>query len=209
MIEKLAQYFSQFPGIGNRQSQRFVYFLLSRDPQYLKELSGIISTLRDSISQCTSCYRFHPSISTGQIKAQNTSCDVCASNETDKTLLMLVEKDTDYESIRKSATYKGRYFILGGLVPIVEKNTKQKVRIKELLETIQNQAQENKLEEIILAFSLNPQGEHTDMYIRKILSPLAQKHSFKVSTLGRGLSTGTELEYSDDDTIKNALKNRN
>jgi recombinational DNA repair protein RecR len=40
------------------------------------------------------------------------------------------------------------------------------------------------------------------------LAPLAQKYDITMSALGRGLSTGTELEYSDSDTIKNALKNR-
>jgi recombinational DNA repair protein RecR len=30
----------------------------------------------------------------------------------------------------------------------------------------------------------------------------------RITTLGRGLSTGTELEYSDADTIKSAMMNR-
>ena len=47
-----------------------------------------------------------------------------------------------------------------------------------------------------------------DIYLRKTLCPLKEKYNFKISSLGRGLSTGTELEYSDDQTIQNALKNR-
>jgi len=34
---------------------------------------------------------------------------------------MVVEKDSDLESVKKSRVYNGKYFILGGLVPIVEK----------------------------------------------------------------------------------------
>ncbi len=64
------------------------------------------------------------------------------------------------------------------------------------------------LKEIILAFSLNPQGDHTDSYIREQLKDIAEKSGTKISSLGKGLSTGTELEYSDNDTLKNALKNR-
>ena len=208
MIEKLAQYFARFPGIGDRQSQRFVYFLLTSDNQYVRDLTELISNLKKNISQCTSCYRFFPTPMINNPESKISCCGICTSNETDKTLLMLVEKDADLESIRKSNTYKGKYFILGNLVPIVEKNTEKKVRVKELLGAVEKQVKEHSLKEIILAFSLNPQGEHTDMYIRKILSLLQKKHPFKISTLGRGLSTGTELEYSDDDTIKNALKNR-
>jgi len=59
-----------------------------------------------------------------------------------------------------------------------------------------------------LAFSLNPQGDHTDFYIRSQLKNICEPLDIKISSLGRGLSTGTELEYSDNDTLKNALKNR-
>ena len=64
------------------------------------------------------------------------------------------------------------------------------------------------LAEIIMALNYNPEGENTLTYLSQILKPIAEKNNIKISTLGRGLSTGTELEYSDSDTIKNALKNR-
>jgi recombination protein RecR len=118
---------------------------------------------------------------------------------------MIVEKDSDLESVRKSRAYNGKYFILGGLVPIVEKNTKSRVRIEELKKKISGGKE---IKEIILAFSLSPQGDHTDSYIREQLKDTADKLGIKISSLGKGLSTGTELEYSDNDTLKNALKNR-
>src|SRR3989338_3158743 len=68
--------------------------------------------------------------------------------------------------------------------------------------------EEKNLKEIILAFSLSPQGDHTDSYVREQIKDLAEKQKVKISSLGKGLSTGTELEYSDNDTLKNALKNR-
>ena len=64
------------------------------------------------------------------------------------------------------------------------------------------------MKEVILAFSLNPQGEHTDQYVREQLKEITESLKIKISSLGRGLSTGTELEYSDNDTLRNALKNR-
>ena len=81
-------------------------------------------------------------------------------------------------------------------------------RIKELEKSIEKRSKEDNLKEIIIALSLNPQGEHTDMYLREILSPIEKKYNLRIVSLGRGLSTGTELEYSDNETIKNALKNR-
>ncbi|MEI6057852.1 MAG: hypothetical protein WCQ60_02670, partial [bacterium] len=64
---------------------------------------------------------------------------------------------------------------------------------------------------IILALpsilNANPEGEHTVDFLRGLLKPFTEK-GITISILGRGLSTGSELEYSDADTIKNALKNR-
>jgi recombinational DNA repair protein RecR len=64
------------------------------------------------------------------------------------------------------------------------------------------------LKEIILAFSLSPQGDHTDHFVRSEINKIADEFNIKISSLGRGLSTGTELEYSDNETLRNALKNR-
>ncbi len=200
-IEKLAKYFKEFPGIGERQAKRFVYFLLHKNPTYAKELGENILSLKNLIHQCPSCYLFFE----GQ---KDELCNVCKNPKTDQTSLLIIEKDADYENIKKSKNYSGMYFILGGLAPIVTKETPSFLRIKELLNTIENRVKNNNLKEIIIALSLNPQGEHTDMYLREKISPLQEKYKFKIVSLGRGLSTGTELEYSDSETIKNALVNR-
>jgi len=120
---------------------------------------------------------------------------------------MIVGKDADMENIEKNNIYNGRYFILGGYLPIL-KNSASWVRSKELFKLIERELEKGTLKEIILALSLNPEGENTIYHIQQILKPLQEKYSFKMSTLGKGLSTGSELEYSDDDTLKNALKNR-
>lgn len=201
-IEKLTEYFKEFPGIGERQAKRFVYFLMSRNPNYSENLSQLILDLKKEVSQCKECFKFfilNP--------RQEKLCEICSNSSTDTSTLMVVEKDSDLESIRKSRTYHGKYFVLGDLVPIVEKTTKSRVRINELVEKIKKDSK-NGLQEIILAFSLSPQGDHTDYYVREQLKDLTDSVSIKISSLGRGLSTGTELEYSDNETIKNALKNR-
>lgn len=200
-IEKLAQYFKEFPGIGERQAKRFVYFLLHKNPNYAKELGDSILMLKNLIHQCPSCFLFFEG-------EKDELCNTCKDVKTDKTSLLIIEKDADFENIKRSKTYNGMYFILGGLAPIVTKETPTFLRLKELLNTIESRAKNQKLKEVIIALSLNPQGEHTDMYLREKISPLEEKYKFKIVSLGRGLSTGTELEYSDSETIKNALKNR-
>ncbi len=201
VIDKLAEIFKEFPGIGERQARRFVYFLMSRNGAYADNLVSLIADLKKEVAQCRECFRFF-------ILKQNSKekiCDICANANTDSSTLLVVEKDSDLESVKKSRVYNGKYFILGGLVPIVEKTTKSRVRIEELKKKIES---EKELKEVILAFSLSPQGDHTDSYVREQLKDQAEKSGIKISSLGKGLSTGTELEYSDNDTLKNALKNR-
>ncbi len=201
IIDKLTEIFKEFPGIGERQARRFVYFLMSRTPAYSENLSELILDLKKEVAQCKECFRFFI-----LNKGKEKLCDICSSPNVDLSTLMIVEKDSDLESIRKSMVYHGKYFILGGLVPIVEKNTKSRVRIEELQERMKKET--GQLKEVILAFSLNPQGDHTDSYVREQIKDIAGTQNIKISSLGKGLSTGTELEYSDNDTLKNALKNR-
>ncbi len=200
IIDKLTEVFKEFPGIGERQARRFVYFLMSRSPAYSENLSYLLTDLKKEVAQCKECFRFFI-----LNNKKDKLCDICMNPNIDSSTLMIVEKDSDLESIKKSRVYNGKYFILGGLVPIVEKTTKSRVRIEELKQKI---SQEKQIKEIILAFSLSPQGDHTDSYVREQIKNISEKSGIKVSSLGKGLSTGTELEYSDNDTLKNALKNR-
>ena len=58
--------------------------------------------------------------------------------------------------------------------------------------------------EIILALSPTIEGEVTSLYLQKIL----HNGKIKISKLARGLSTGTSLEYADQNTLADALKFR-
>jgi recombination protein RecR len=121
---------------------------------------------------------------------------------------MVVEKDIDLDNIEKSGVYNGIYFVLGGTIQIFEKHPGELIRSKKLLEIVKKRAEKESLKEIILALSLTTDGENTMRYLSSLLEPIAKQYHLRISTLGRGLSTGIELEYSDVDTIKNALQNR-
>ncbi|OGD67438.1 hypothetical protein A2442_02945 [Candidatus Campbellbacteria bacterium RIFOXYC2_FULL_35_25] len=201
-IDKLTEYFSKFPGIGPRQAKRFVYFLLAKDNNFLKELAENILNLKDEVKICNFCYRYYPDQG-----GKQSVCDICSDNNRDDSVLMVIGKDADMENIEKNHIFNGKYFILGGYLPIMSDNAPW-VRSRELMQLIEKRSKGKELKEIILALSLSPEGENTIHYIMQVLEPLRAKFGFNITTLGKGLSTGTELEYSDDDTLKNALKNR-
>jgi recombination protein RecR len=194
-IDKLTEIFAKFPGIGPRQAKRFVYYLLSRSPSYLDEVVRAIQNLKSEISQCSSCMRFF-------VKSGGTNvCSTCTDETRDRTLLMLVPRDIDFEAVEKSGGYNGFYFILGGVVPILEKEPEKKIRLKELESRIKSTPD---LKEVILAMNANLDGEHTAEFIKERFKDTG----ISFSILGRGLSTGAELEYADPETLKHALIHR-
>jgi len=202
-IDKLTEIFKTFPGIGPRQAKRFVYFLLTRNKNYVGEFTSLVNELQKEIQICQECFQYFP-----RRKQVSPLCDICVGKNRDTDSLMIVARDIDLENIEKSHSFNGKYFVLGGTVPILEKNPETKIHLKELLLAIESKAKNSGLKEIILGFSINPESEYTADFVIQALKPLITKYNLKISHLGRGLSTGTELEYSDADTIKNALKNR-
>lgn len=198
IFEELEKKFSRFPGIGERQAKRFVYFLLSAGESYRKNLSLDIENIGKNIKVCKSCFRFFES-------TRNDICEICSNEKIDKSTLLIVASDSDMKVIKTSGSYAGRYFILGGLINIPDDGTRKFVRITEMLERIKNYSTDG-LIEVILAFPAHAHGEYTDLVIRKEINNL--NLDIKVSTLGRGLSSGLEIEYSDPETIKNALSGR-
>jgi len=198
-VDKLIKIFSEFPGIGPKQARRFVYFLINRHESYIDDLKNEITELRKGIASCFDCRKYFFSKFDGQ-----NLCDICSDKNRDASILMIVSRDIDFE---KSHPFQGRYFVLGGLVPILDKNPEQRIRLKELLALVSRMSEKG-LKEIILGLDANSEAEYTANILKSSLSPITNKYSIKISELGRGLSTGTELEYSDPETIKNALKNR-
>ncbi len=196
-IDKLAHLFESFPGIGKRQARRFVYFLLHKDPGYIHELISGIEQVKQEIEQCRRCFRFFT-------RNGQPTCNTCIESA-DSQQLMIVEKDADFENLHKTKIYDGQYFILGGFIHPNQKK-RSFARVEQLLQRIESDIKQNNLNEVIFGLSISPEAEHTRL---RLYTMLREKFpNLTLSTLGRGLSTGTELEYSDTETLKHAFTSR-
>ena len=196
-IRRLEEIFARFPGIGPRQARRFVYHILAKSPSGIKEFTDLVREVKGSTSECTRCHRFFASNG-----SKSSVCTICSDNSRDQSLLMVVARDSDFETVEKSGAYRGLYFILGGTVPILDKEPEKRIRLSALIQRAKN----DKLAEIILSLNTTPDGENTAEIVKNNLVSL--KFGSRITFLGRGLSTGAELEYVDADTIKSALQNR-
>jgi len=204
--EKLAELIRRLPGIGPRQAKRIVYFLLASNVQYTQDLAQTLSTLHQGVTSCSLCFRYFEERNTTN---KDKKCSICSSRNRTPEHLMIVSRDIDLESIERSGTYNGFYFVLGGTIPLLHKNPEETIRMKNLANLLPFRIEQG-LKEIIIALDATPDGDHTGDFIIKNLKEII-KNTNKVvgiSNLGRGLSTGTELEYSDKETIKNALSSR-
>lgn len=201
-LDKLTNYFEQFPGIGARQARRFSFHILTMNKEESAELADLIRDIQQKVGECSSCRRFF-----SQNGGETNICDICSDSRRDSNKLLVVERDTDIRNIERSGVYDGLYFVLGGTVPLLESRENKKLRgggLKALIET----RLPHGLQEVILGFSINPDGENTGRFVEKIISDIDGSDNIKISHLGRGLSTGSELEYADPETLKNALQNR-
>lgn len=201
-LDKLIVYFENFPGIGARQARRFAFHVLTLPPGEVAELSNLIGNIQASVTECASCRRFFSkSGGTAEI------CELCAHSSRDHSKLLVVERDSDIRSIERSGVYDGLYFVLGGTVPLLQSSENNKLRGGGLKRVIEARLTDG-LSEVILGFSINPDGENTGRFVESIIKEIAGGDKIKISHLGRGLSTGSELEYADPETLKNALQNR-
>lgn len=197
-ITQLTELLRELPGIGPRQARRLAFYLVRRERTWVERLARTLTDARKETATCTSCMRLFPRHS------DTARCALCGSAARDKHTLMLVEKDVDLENIERTGTYRGLYFVLGGTTSPLDTHPEKRVRLKELVARVGDPA----LEEIIFACSATTEGEDTVALVKEKIEEALTGRALRLTLLGRGLSTGTELEYVDTDTMQNALRGR-
>jgi recombination protein RecR len=195
-IERLTTLFQKFPGIGPRQAQRFVQYLLRTSPAVRREIMESIRELGSEVAQCPSCQRYH--------SGKKDLCSICGNPERDASLLAIVASDADLAALERSHMFRGKYFVLGGLLSLAS-DRMTGLRIKELLDSLPKRRDDG-LSEVILAFPANPEGDSTAIRVKEEIQENVT--GITISMLGRGLSTGSELEYADPETLRSAFDNR-
>lgn len=201
-LDDLIRQFERFPGVGARQARRFAFHILTLPEAEATQLATDIRDLQHEVVECASCHRFFSKNgSVGEL------CTICNAPGRDHTRLLVVAQDSDVQAIERSGVYDGLYFVLGGTVPLLSSDGTKRLRGGALKATVDTRLPEG-LTEIILGFAVNPDGENTARFVHTLLAPVLTDTAATITHLGRGLSTGSELEYADPDTIRYALSHR-
>lgn len=191
-IEDLINEFAKLPGIGPKSAQRVVFYLTKQSKGDITSFSNALAKIQNGVKFCTQC----------QNLTEEDPCPTCDDSKRDQEKICVVEKPLDIVALEDTHNYDGVYHVLHGAISPINGIGPEDIKIKELLTRVQDDKNETK--EIILATNPNLEGEATAMYISKLLKPL----NIKITRIARGLPTGSDLEYADQETLSNALKGR-
>lgn len=193
-LRALIDELSELPSIGPRQATRLAFHLVGKGRQAVASLAANLAGLQ-KVKICERCFFLHENA--------GSLCDICADMNRDQATIMLVEKETDLISIEQTKRYTGRYFILGPIPKTGVLEEIQKLRLQSLKAYITKNLS-GSAEEIILAFNPTSVGDWNASMLKKELESLSKK----ITRLGRGLPTGGEIEFADDETLGGSLEGR-
>ena len=190
VLETAVTELSSLPGIGRKTALRLALHMLRRDEREVTALGEAIIRLRREISYCRECHNI----------SENELCPICASPLRDHRTVCVVENVKDVMSIENTGQYKGVYHVLGGLISPIDGIGPDSLEIGSLVERVGR----GDIDEVILALSPTMEGDTTNFYIFRKLSP----SDVKLTQLARGMSIGNEIEYTDEVTLGRSLLNR-
>lgn len=192
-IKKFIEIFSVLPGIGIRQATRLVFKLINSGRNKIEETAEAVSDLK-YLKICAQCFFVHQN--------KDSLCDICRDSNRRQNIIAIIEKETDLISLERTKKFKGRYLVLGELTKTGVLESVQKLRLNHLKNWIKKEF--GQAEEIIIAINPTTFGDLNASMIAKELSPFAKK----ITRLGRGIPTGGEIEFADEETLGQALERR-
>ncbi|WNK00499.1 recombination mediator RecR [Thalassospiraceae bacterium LMO-JJ14] len=189
-IERLVQLLSKLPGLGPRSARRAVLQLLKRRESLMQPLAIALQDASERVRACTAC---------GNLDTLDP-CAICTDPRRDNRQLCVVEDVADLWALERTASFKGKYHVLGGTLSALDGVGPDDLNIPTLIARVAD----NPDAEVILATSATVDGQTTAHYIADRL----HEQGIKVSGIAHGVPVGGELDYLDDGTISAALRDR-
>ncbi len=188
-VARLINELARLPGIGNKTASRLAYHLLRASRDDAVALAEAILDVKERVRLCSVCFN----------TTEADPCAICANPGRDNQICV-VEEPLDVVALERTGQFKGRYHVLHGAVSPVEGIGPDKLKIRELIERVERERQD----EVIVATNLDLPGEATATYLHRLLAPLG----VTVSRPASGLPAGGDLEYADEITLGRALIGR-
>jgi recombination protein RecR len=177
--------------VGPKTALRYVFYLLQQPKFDLDVMARALTQLGERIKTCPRCFTY----------TERDLCEICQDPKRDTNLLCVVEEARDIATIEATSLFHGLFHVLGGTLNPIEGMTPDALRVAQLRARLET---EPNIREVILALSPTTQGEATILFLQKTLAPLGRS----LTRLARGLPLGATLEFADEVTLGDALKER-
>lgn len=190
LLENAVNEFAKLPGVGRKTALRFILHMLRMDKESVDSFTEAITKLKHEVKYCKVCHNI----------CDDEVCSICSDPRRDSSTVCVVENIKEVMAIENTMQYKGLYHVLGGIISPIDGIGPADLEIESLVERVA----EGNVNEVILALSTTMEGDTTNFYINKKLSP----YNPKISIIARGISIGDEIEYADEVTLGRSILNR-
>ena len=189
-VSKLIEELSRLPGVGGKTAQRLAFYIINMPEDRVKSLSDAIVDAKRNIKYCKKCYTI----------TDRDICPICASDNREHNLMMVVENPRDMAAYERTGSFKGVYHVLHGVINPAMGIGANDIKLKELILRLE----QDDVTELIIATNSSVEGEATAMYISKLVKP----SGIKTSRIASGVPVGGDLECIDEVTLLRALEGR-
>ncbi len=189
-LKELIALLSELPGLGEKSSQRIVFYLLREKPDRVRRIAELLVEVREKLKPCSIC---------GAL-SDTDPCGICSDPSRDRSIICVVEDTLDLLSIERASCYKGVYHVLGGLISFVEGRGPEDINIERLIDRVKGE----RVKEVILALDPSVEGDTTMFYIAELLRPF----NIRITRLAFGIPIGGDIEMADSLTLTKAFEGR-
>jgi len=189
-MEEAVEQLATLPSIGKRSALRLVINLLNRKPEEIERFAQSFLEMKKHVKYCKSC---------GNISDLEI-CAICNNPQRKHDEICVVEDVRDVMAIEETGSFHGIYHVLGGIISPMDGIGPADLNIPSLLEKINS----GNVKEVIFALSATMEGDTTNFFLYKKIQPFG----ITVTTLSRGVSVGSELQYADGLTLGRSIINR-
>jgi recombination protein RecR len=191
-LERLVKSLSRLPGLGRKSATRLALHLVGREDSDgpAEELIQAVTEARLQVTNCSRC---------GAI-TELDPCRICSSERRDGALLCIVASPVDILPFEKAGFYRGRYFVLGGLLSPLDG-----VRAEDLpFDRLASRLDQDQVSEVIIALDSSVEGETTALYLQRLF----EGRNLSLTRLATGIPVGGALAYIDEVTLQRAYQFR-
>src|SRR5438552_7344244 len=156
-VARLIEAFNRLPGIGPKTAQRLTYLLLRAPDAEARALASALVAVREEVVFCERCFNI----------SDAPLCPICRDPGRDAVRLCVVEEPLDVLALERTGEFRGVYHVLHGAISPIDGVGPDRLKIRELLDRVDEAAAATPYTEVILPTNPTLQGKATRRHPNK------------------------------------------